>query len=319
LVSSHKILPPGLRASAFDMAAVMSVQGGGGSCGSAAPKAVSANPLAEPKLGGWGGPAGAAAAAVGSGKWEASSSQNLSAYEKKMMKRLERANRQAAYEAAGVPLPGAKRQEEQRSLPPPPAEGPDHERLAQLAQEARGNGNMFFYFPAAGEQLKNDAACLDMFMKEEETEDEVLRERKQNCPEKGVCEFFERLEDLQQEQRRRQIELGEVEDPWKRAAATPAPPAATSAGRPHEVVIENGEGDDEQEEKSGGAGCGEAGREDAAAESERPDDLPNQGSSVDGPQLTKPADGAVKQPGCGGGPNSKISSLALSAPDRTSK
>mmetsp|Transcript_101349 Transcript_101349/g.255354 ORF Transcript_101349/g.255354 Transcript_101349/m.255354 type:complete len:286 (+) Transcript_101349:63-920(+) len=218
---------------------------------SVAPKGLSAPPALDAKAG--------CAWNVGAGKWE-SSSKSLSAYEQKMMKRLERANRRAAYEAAGVPLPGAKvKSKEERPLPPPPAEGPDHERLAHVAEEARGKGDMFYYFPMAGETLKKDAVKLNKFMREEEAEDEALRERNLKCPEKGLYDFFERLEGMQQEQRRRQIERGEVEDPWKRPSGDQ--PAVSCAGKPHEVVVDTTpldedqgcQGDqEEQVEKQGG-------------------------------------------------------------------
>jgi len=173
------------------------------------------------------------------------------------MKRLEQANRRAAYEAAGVPIPG-KGCKEAKVLPPPPSEGPDHERLAHLAKQARDKNEMFYFFPTGGDHLKKDAAKLNEVMTEEEGKDETLRERRRQAPEKGFAEFLERLEDLQSKEREEQIRRGEVEDPWKRSVA---PPAATSAGKPHEVVIENSELEENPVAKSLAAKLREAIRE----------------------------------------------------------
>ncbi|CAE8620663.1 unnamed protein product, partial [Polarella glacialis] len=160
--------------------------------------------------------------------------KSLTAYEQKMMRRLELANRRAAYEAAGVPLPKKKEQAMPR---PQAASEPDHERLLHLAKDARSQGNLFFYYPSSGDALKERATALGKSLKEEETKEDDLRQRNEDHPERGLTDFFERLEEVQHEERRAQIESGEIEDPSKVCSQ---PPAATSAGKPHEVVVENG-------------------------------------------------------------------------------
>uniref|UniRef100_A0A7S2HCM1 Uncharacterized protein n=1 Tax=Alexandrium andersonii TaxID=327968 RepID=A0A7S2HCM1_9DINO len=159
------------------------------------------------------------------------------------MRRLERANRRAAGEAAP-----REQASETRPLPPPPEEGADHDRLLQLARDARGKGEMFFYFPETGDQLKKDAAKVDRACKEEGQRSEASRRRNEEDPEKSVFDFFERLETMQEDARQQKITAGEAEDPWKRSS--PSGPV-TSAGRPHEVVVDNGTDDEDEPEESG--------------------------------------------------------------------
>eukprot|EP00420_Gonyaulax_spinifera_P027927 CAMPEP_0197894862 /NCGR_PEP_ID=MMETSP1439-20131203/36056_1 /TAXON_ID=66791 /ORGANISM="Gonyaulax spinifera, Strain CCMP409" /LENGTH=195 /DNA_ID=CAMNT_0043515249 /DNA_START=198 /DNA_END=785 /DNA_ORIENTATION=+ len=164
------------------------------------------------------------------------------------MKRLERANLRASQRAAAEKTP-VDDKEDRRPLPPPPEEGPDHERLACLAREARERGDMFFYFPESGGQLKQDAARIDRVCKEEELRDPRVKKRNDEQPEQGMYDFFERLEEMQQELRRQKIADGEIEDPWSRQAPN-AP--VSSAGKKHDVVVDNGS--DEEE----GPQCAEA-------------------------------------------------------------
>eukprot|EP00434_Breviolum_minutum_P013145 symbB.v1.2.011586.t1/scaffold771.1/size163808/6 len=117
----------------------------------------------------------------------------LTAYEKKMMKRLEQANLRAQ-----VP-----KQEPPREKPKAPEPGnPDHERLIELARESRQQGNLFYYFPEANERLKQQAREVHEQMKDREALDENLRLRNEDHPERGIADFFEELEELQQKERR---------------------------------------------------------------------------------------------------------------------
>eukprot|EP00930_Biecheleria_cincta_P101843 TRINITY_DN93492_c0_g1_i1.p1 TRINITY_DN93492_c0_g1~~TRINITY_DN93492_c0_g1_i1.p1 ORF type:complete len:252 (+),score=55.28 TRINITY_DN93492_c0_g1_i1:38-793(+) len=171
--------------------------------------------------------------------------KNLSAYEQKMLRRLDRANRRAAYEAAGVPLPEKTASKLHSSAPTQAGDdGPDHERLLSLAREAREQGNLFFYYSAPDDTLKVQAKVVSKTLKEEEALDENVRLRNEDHPESGIIEFFQRLEEVQQEERSRQIEQGEIAPPKPRVVE----PAASSAGKPHEVVMENG-----SEEEGGSA------------------------------------------------------------------
>mmetsp|Transcript_31485 Transcript_31485/g.66887 ORF Transcript_31485/g.66887 Transcript_31485/m.66887 type:complete len:182 (+) Transcript_31485:64-609(+) len=131
----------------------------------------------------------------------------LSGYERKMMRRLEIAQRKAQYAAAGVPLPPGSRLECKAGSnfdpKPKPKDhtrdpDPDPDRLARLAWEARQKGHMFFCFPSSLEQLKQDAATLDRFVKDEESEDNNLTEQRKARPDRGLGEFLDRLETMQQ-------------------------------------------------------------------------------------------------------------------------
>lgn len=164
--------------------------------------------------------------------------KSLTAYEQKMMKRLERANRRAAYEAAGVPIPAKTAVSKVQASAPTQAvhDGPDHEKLLSLAREAREQGNLFFYYSAPDDTLKAQAKAVSAAMKEEEALDDNLRLRNEDHPERGIVDFFEKLEEVQQQERLRQIDQGEIAPPKPRVLE----PAASSAGRPHEVVVEDG-------------------------------------------------------------------------------
>lgn len=191
---------------------------------------------AEPKVG------------YGFKKWDAVSppqEQRLSAYEQKMMKRLERANRLARVQATGQAAPGESEDPAvfsvasvKKALPPPPAKGADHEKLAFLAQQSRERGQPMFYFPSGGPQLKDDALQLNQTVREEERQNEELRERNKDNPEREIFDFMDRLEAIQLEARAERIQAGEIEDPWKRSST--AAPLSSSAGRKHEVVVDNG-------------------------------------------------------------------------------
>merc|ERR1719469_1857541 len=125
------------------------------------------------------------------------------------MRRLERANRRAAYEAAGLPMPARaaapQTKAESRPLPPPPEEGPDHEKLFELSRGARNQGSMFYYFPVP-DKMKEDAIDLNRVVKEEETQNAELKDRTEQFPDKALFDFFGRLEEMGEENRRQQIE-----------------------------------------------------------------------------------------------------------------
>mmetsp|Transcript_91082 Transcript_91082/g.253599 ORF Transcript_91082/g.253599 Transcript_91082/m.253599 type:complete len:209 (-) Transcript_91082:238-864(-) len=178
-------------------------------------------------------------------KWEVPP-QGMSTYEQKMMRRIERASRRAVGEVEAGAHTRQSKSAAGRPLRPPPADGPDHDKLFHLAREARDRGDMFFYFPEAGDRLKMDAARLDRICKEAEKGDEETRRRNAEQPEKGLYDFFERLEEMQQEARSQNLETGEVEG----LRPQPGPdPLVASAGRRPGVVVEAGPDE-------GGAGAG---------------------------------------------------------------
>merc|ERR1712032_1594402 len=117
---------------------------------------------------------------------------------------------------------------------------PDHERLTQIAHEARKRGEMFYYFPE-GTQMKAQAKAIDQ--NDDDFHAEKSQTVKESEPMAQVHHFFERLESSNLEERRRKIAAGEVSDPWARPE--PNYPAATSAGKKHEFVVENGSDNEE--------------------------------------------------------------------------
>lgn len=111
---------------------------------------------------------------------------------------------------------------------PASTEAPDHEKLQELAREARKKGNMFYYFPEAGENLKKDFETVDKEIESDEAKKEAFADLE---PEKSVFAFFEVLESRNQE---RQARLKETQPAAKLESKF------SSAGRPHDVVHENG-------------------------------------------------------------------------------
>eukprot|EP00913_Durusdinium_trenchii_P031596 g29588.t1 len=128
-----------------------------------------------------------------------SSGGSLTAYEKKMMRRLEKANL-AQSNQAPKEMPQAQALPKVPQVAPPTVApgNPDHERLIALARESRQQGNLFFYFPDANERLvgfgflilyalkancpriKQQAKEVHEQMKDREAMDENLRLRNED-------------------------------------------------------------------------------------------------------------------------------------------
>lgn len=157
---------------------------------------------------------------AGAGRKNVTNASQLSLYEQKMMRRLEKANKQAACAAAGVNTSGPKRGPAQQL--PAATDGPDHERLLQLAREAREAGSNFYYFPVDRATLAQDARSLDKCSKEEKQNDEALKGHHERHPQLGVHDFFSRLEEMQQERRHQITEQDDAEETQAQSRTVPS-------------------------------------------------------------------------------------------------
>eukprot|EP00913_Durusdinium_trenchii_P031597 g29588.t2 len=180
-----------------------------------------------------------------------SSGGSLTAYEKKMMRRLEKANL-AQSNQAPKEMPQAQALPKVPQVAPPTVApgNPDHERLIALARESRQQGNLFFYFPDANERLvgfgflilyalkancpriKQQAKEVHEQMKDREAMDENLRLRNEDL------RWFLRM-DSQHAEAAATLKNSEHEAPPDskvRALRAPAGTAECQAAKPVKVM-----------------------------------------------------------------------------------
>lgn len=175
--------------------------------------------------------------------WE-SQQKPFTAYELKMMKRLQKANQRAEKEAA------VKKASQQTGGTKPrsgklPADdggdGPDHDRLLDLARDARQRGEMFYYLPEASD-LKGLGKKVDTKWKAEEQSNQKFKEENEADPQQGMLNFFEQLEELSVAECNTKLQ-----DQAKKDEHTSADqPVLRSDRREDEVVVEDRQVDDQQ-------------------------------------------------------------------------